>query len=1328
MHQTTVSLAGWILPAMAACLMALGGGAAAADGHVAVPDVEGLDGSDQLTVEAVKIYNQALSAVDVRASYAAAAPRRSKESAEMYETKPEADQHHPTVVDLENNFIRFTIDARANLTALIDRRTGKNYVTEPLPLICARVGGETIRGATCSYEAGKLNIQLGKSAATVVLGLRCEDQYILFEVLSAEGDDIEELTFLTLALAAASHISPVSGLVADDEFGVCLRAVNLQTQATVSGRPPVLRATSYSKYGLAGAKAALVAAPTEQLRPALQQLVGAEVASQSDLGGPWALDAQANRGSYLFAAVSESNVDRWIDLAKRGGFTHIHFTGWEQSLGHYEPKPSVFPNGIEGLKATVRKIHDAGLKAGMHTLTGCIATTDSWVTPVPDRRLAADATYTLAADMSQESDAILTVELPGEHDTIWSYAGRGNVIRIGEELIHYSEISREPSYGFLKCTRGAFGTKPGPHLQGAAADHLRQVYLAFYPDEATTLVGEVADAIARVYNECEMDQIYMDGAEGMGSWHAVATMRDAIYRRLKRPATVEASSWGHWSWYYHSRVGAWDHPKWGLKQFTDMHCEQIPYYRKGSLLQGQLGWWVILGPSSDNRAEMPDEMEYFSCKTLAHDVPMSIQGIGAATRPANARMEEYLSIAGQYERLRLANYFSESVKERLRQPGRDFHLNLADDGAWEFIPTDYIEHKITSLSNGTSTWGVDNQFETQPLKLRLEALYAAHPYDGDDALVIADFNNLDEFGDRTCAPGVTSTFEPSRDEVKAGGISARYSATNTNDARRGAWAKVGTHFLPHFDMEQGNAIGLWVHGDGKGEILNVQLSNPREYSHAYAEHYVTIDFTGWRYFELLLRERDSARYRDYTWPYFSQHGIYRTFLTRDHVSELNLYLNNLPPDDTATVYLSPIKTVRTAGIELRNPTIEVNGQALTFPVSLRSGSYIELASKVDCRVYDQRCELLERIRLPDDLPQLRSGENQITFACPEPEGFQARTSVTIIAQGLPFRGSPAADEIDWTLLRQEYELPRLVTALDGDQNRWDVVCRPSGESPQLSFELTVEQTGAQGETYNDPAALAIESFEDLSFFADSPDNQFAKYVYDSQHAGISTKPGVTQSLDSSSETVKVGKSSARYTATSTRSDNSGWSARGRRYTELLDLSTPAGIGFWLHGDGRGESFKLQLRDNTGAWHDMVTRVDFTGWRCIEFDLGGANLDLAKIEYIIIFYNGIPAGQTVTCHIDDIRALPRTSPICNPTLTVSGQPVTFPVQLFAGDRLVFNDMDDCRLYREVAGQPETVRPTGVAPTLMPGRNSVTLTLGPDSADEFRLLASLVKNYQ
>ena len=93
---------------------------------------------------------------------------------------------------------------------------------------------------------------------------------------------------------------------------------------------------------------------------------------------------------------------------------------------------------------------------------------------------------------------------------------------------------------------------------------------------------------------------------------------------------VEASDWEHWSWYYHSRIGAWDHPKWGLKPFTDMHCARHRDTRQGALLQAQLGWWVVRGPRHA-REETPDEMEYFAAKTLAFDAPSSTQGIGAPT-------------------------------------------------------------------------------------------------------------------------------------------------------------------------------------------------------------------------------------------------------------------------------------------------------------------------------------------------------------------------------------------------------------------------------------------------------------------------------------------------------------------------------------------------------------------------------------------------------------------------------------------------------------------------------------------------------------------------
>jgi hypothetical protein len=220
---------------------------------------------------------------------------------------------------------------------------------------------------------------------------------------------------------------------------------------------------------------------------------------------------------------------------------------------------------------------------------------------------------------------------------------------------------------------------------------------------------------------------------------------------------------------------------------------------------------------------------------------------------------------------------------------------------------------------------------------------------------------------------------------------------------------------------------------------------------------------------------------------------------------------------------------------------------------------------------------------------------------------------------------------------------------------------------------------------------------------------------------------VTQVLTRSSETVKLGSASARYTATSTREDNGGWSVKGKRFKEPIDLSGFAAIGFWLHGDGGGQSFKLQLRDAEGGWQDMYTRVDFTGWRYCQFDLGAATLkDLAKIEAMNIYYNGIPAGRTVTCHVDEIRVFGPPEPLRDPVLTVAGEPIRFPVAMNAGDRVVFKGEGDCRLRRK-SGPIEPVTPEGSPPRLRPGRNRVVFSLPDSRPGGFRVVVSVVKVY-
>ena len=134
----------------------------------------------------------------------------------------------------------------------------------------------------------------------------------------------------------------------------------------------------------------------------------------------------------------------------------------------------------------------------------------------------------------------------------------------------------------------------------------------------------------------------------------------------------------------------------------------------------------------------------------------------------------------------------------------------------------------------------------------------------------------------------------------------------------------------------------------------------------------------------------------------------------------------------------------------------------------------------------------------------------------------------------------------------------------------------------------------------------------------------------------------------------------RYTATS--KNPNGWSARGRRFAPTIDLSACTDLAFWLHGDGKGETLYLQLRDTAGKWFDAKTKIDFTGWKYVEFPLAGAKADLSKIEYLIIYYNAIPAGATVTCRVDDVRGIRKTMALTNPSVTVNGQKLIGSAQM------------------------------------------------------------------
>lgn len=207
----------------------------------------------------------------------------------------------------------------------------------------------------------------------------------------------------------------------------------------------------------------------------------------------------------------------------------------------------------------------------------------------------------------------------------------------------------------------------------------------------------------------------------------------------------------------------------------------------------------------------------------------------------------------------------------------------------------------------------------------------------------------------------------------------------------------GKTFAPTIDLHTRPAMGVWINGDGKGEVLNVQRRSPTHLTRAYDDHYVKIDFEGWRYFELL--EPEGERWADLWWPYGGLYSIYRESVRYANIEQLNLFLNNLPAKDSATCYLSPIKALPMVKAKLVNPTVTVGGKSIRFPVRLESGSYIEFRSMTDCKVYGPKGELISTVKPEGTTPTAESGQNEVAFSVADSAEPRPRAHVWIVTHG-----------------------------------------------------------------------------------------------------------------------------------------------------------------------------------------------------------------------------------------------------------------------------------------------------------------------------------------
>ncbi len=908
-------------------------------------------------------------------------------------------------VVIENAHVRYIISAEGRNLAFIDRASGVDYLRHDTPSVCAHVrcSGAECPATSAVLEDDRLSIEFGKANVKALLRVEPRESYIRLTVEAVAGDNVESLTFLNLPLTLKGR--------PDESFGSCALSLNLITRVNqLPALQTSLQASCYNKFGMEGAKVAIVAIPMEKMLTALKQvLIEADEMPHCTVAGPWARDVAFNHGSYLFnfGSLTEANVDEWAAMAKDLGVTQIDNHGGRAffRFGDFVLDSRKWPEGWDTYRRIVKRLHDAGIGSIFHTYAFFIDKQSKYVTPVPDERLDAFRAFTLAQAIDANSTEITVNEPTSGMNTVTGFFEHNSVIlHIGDELVTFGAVSQEPPWRFTKLQRGAFGTKPAGHQKEAKARHLKECFGLLVPDPESSLFEEIAENHADIVNACDFDGIYLDAIDGASilrgadeCWYWADKFVFDIQKNLKKPVGMEMSAMWHHFWQFRTRWQAWDYPQRGHKRFVDVHAASV---NGGLLLPLHFGWWNFQQFNPPQvEPTYPDVIEYLGAKLIGWDAGISLTGAVDRERLAAVPLfRRAVDILRTCEELRRDNTFDERIKAQLREPGKEFSLFRDDSGNYRFRPAHYDSHTASGSEPWTLSWTARNPFIEQPVKFRLEVLMSAKPYDDANNIVLAEFSNPSQFeGPPRTTDGVAASLNETSDGPKGAGI---FGATNSGKIpRNGAWARLDSTFSPCLNLKNHQAIGVWIEGDGRGEIIAIRLESPRHISFgAVADRYITVDFTGPRLFTLV--ETESNRWSDYIWNDGKWlYNVYRETIDFGTVESFSVWYNNLPPNEQTKCIIGPVKALPMVACTVKNPTVTVNGKAMVLPVEMQSGNFLEFDGSSDCILYGSNGEMTAKIKLDGAVPVLLAGENAIRLSCDVVDGPAPRMKLVVISHG-----------------------------------------------------------------------------------------------------------------------------------------------------------------------------------------------------------------------------------------------------------------------------------------------------------------------------------------
>lgn len=813
---------------------------------------------------------------------------------------------------LENKHVQLTISARdASVLQVLDKATGKELRGEQTALITLTDAEKNpIANTGVTLQGDVLTVET--AVGSFCVKVEADEDYFTFTLVSA----LPEGAYQCLL----GYVKYTYDYENKENTGACGIALTywVDPEFFPDAKSLETRGTVYRHLRHEGGRFALIIAPIVLQKDIIKKAcrtIDPNEGLVSEIGGAWGRDSRMNFGNYLIDfETSKEYIDKTLPFYETLGIDQVDFHQCELNFRQGDFKFERYDSAEEFKKNVTDVLENIGIQSGLHTYSFYIRyDCDGILADLKwQKDLSVLETFTLAQDISADADFLPTTESTECVTTDYGFQSRTTpFVLVGEEIIKFKNAPD----GFIVAERGWAGTKAVAHKAGETIKHIDGYYRVIAPVPGSELFLQVARNTAKAFNEGGFSMIYLDALDGIRMhctpdevYYYAAMFICEIMKYCNKTPLIEYSFFKPAFWAARGRVGAYDYPHRGYKDFFRYHAkDNYNYIDRYSA--PTMGWhnffpFIEQHPGNEHaKYHFADEIHFLGSLAVMHDFSMVHTTTIPEFMDKYAGLRRNVAIYRKYDDLRKAGYFSQEIRNKLIDGKWEYHLKEKENGEYVFEEKDFQKAKLHELTDSARNTAVfTNPFGAQVPFIRIEALLSTA---GNGAMELMHF---DEDKDLTEQPLVKD-----------------YEGT--------------------IDLNEKLAKKIRVLGNGKaGSAIGIRhrLTSVKS-SRGYMLYVIDTDFEGWREFTLV--ETDVSDRMELGFDADIANGglypCYRSEMANRIFSQTDV----LTHGDVSGVRMSSIVAYDHTYEILKNPTVKIGDTQIQFICELLSTDYIEFDGK-----------------------------------------------------------------------------------------------------------------------------------------------------------------------------------------------------------------------------------------------------------------------------------------------------------------------------------------------------------------------------------------------